>query len=334
MTRKQALGEADRRLARLTRIAALTLVLGVIVVGVAYFVDQRSDAGPTLADRRVAAADAAVKKDPNNAGLRLALALAMQADGRVDEALDQFTQVIAVQADNKVALNAKAGILVDRGDLAGAQPLYQKVVDVAKGGEFAGMDTELEQAYYGLATIAMKQSRPSDAVTSLEAAVKIGGTDADAWYLLGQAQLAAGSPDKAVSAEQNAVAFVPLGWGDPYKVMADAYTAQGKPELAEYANAMVDVTASRYEQARQRLTALTGGPAALQAFVGLGLLEEMQGDTQAAVDAYRRAVALDASNFTAKSGLARLTGGAAGSEAPSGAPASASPAAPTATAGA
>ena len=331
MAGKRSAGGADKRLDRLIRIAALVLVVGAVVVGVAYFLDQRVDPGPTLADRQVAAAEAAVQKSPNDVSLRLGLALAYQGAGRIDDALAQFDAVIKVQGDAKVALNAKAGILVDRGDLAGAQALYQHVVDVAKGGEFAGLDPELEKAYYGLADIAMKQNRTADAVTNLEEAVKIGSTDADAWYLLGKAQLAAGKTDKAIEAEKQAIAFVPVGWGDPYKVMADAYKAQNQPELAEYAGAMLDFAAGRLDQARQRLSAITNGPADAEAYTGLGLVTETQGDKQAAADAYRKALAIDPKNSTAESGLARVTGdtGASvspgSSAAPSAAPSSASP---------
>jgi tetratricopeptide (TPR) repeat protein len=316
MARKNTTNGADRRLNRLIGLAAVVLVVGAVLVGVAYFLDQRVDPGLSLADRRVVAAEAAVQEKPDDVGLRLALALSYRAAERPDDALAQFDTVIAAQADNKIALNAKAEILEGRGDLAGAQPLYQKVVDVAKDGEFAGMDTELARAYYGLASIAMAQSRPADAVTALEAAVRIGGTDADAWHLLGTAQLAAGNPDKAIEAEQNAITFVPVGWGEPYQVMADAYTAQGKPEYAEYANAMVDFAAGRNDQARQRLTALTGGPAALEAWVGLGLVTEKLGDTQAAIDAYGKALEIDKNNFTAQGGLARLVGDTGQSAAP------------------
>jgi len=326
MTEKQATGGSDKRLDRLIRIALLVLVVGTVLVGVAYVLDQRVESGPTLADRRVTAAEEAVKKSPNDAGVRLGLALAYHAAGRIDDAMAQYDAVLKVQPDAKVALNNKAGILVERGDLAGAQPLYQHVVDVAKGGEFAGMDTELARGYYGLADIAMRQNRAADAVKNLEEAAKIGGTDADTWYLLGKAHLAAGSPDKAIEAEQNAILFVPVGWGDPYQVMADAYTAMGKPELAEYAGAMLDFSAGKLDTARQRLVALTGGPAALEAAVGLGLVTETQGDAKAAADAYRKALAIDPENFTAQSGLARVTGGTGATPVPSGAPASAAPA--------
>ena len=49
-------------------------------------------------------------------------------------------------------------------------------------------------------------------------------SDADALYLIGTAYVATGETDKAETTLRAAVAFVPIGWAEPYTAMADAFT--------------------------------------------------------------------------------------------------------------
>ena len=102
------------------------------------------------------------------------------------------------------------------GQLDAAAKDYQAVVDIAKGGEMANVDPMLEAAYYSLGSIAMQQGKPADAIASLEKALAIKRSDADALYLIGTAYVATGETDKAETALRAAVAFVPIGWSEPY----------------------------------------------------------------------------------------------------------------------
>jgi tetratricopeptide (TPR) repeat protein len=315
-------------LRRLALAAALVLLVCTPIVAIGYLLDQHTDPGPTLADRRSADLEDAVRKQPRDIGLRLSLAATYLAAERSQDALGQYDAIIKVAPDNAVALLGKAGILEDGGDLAGAKPLYQHAVDVRKDGEMAKADADLQQAYYGLGSIAVKQGGFADAIAALESSVRIDSTDADAWYLLGVAQLGDGSPEQAVQAERKAVMFVPTEWSEPYETMAKAYAAQGLTANVAYALAMVDLVAKRYPEARQRLLPLANGPAAADATLGLGLVAEKQGDTADAIGWYRKALALDPHSLSASGGLGRLgidapsPSTAPASEAPSGSPAS------------
>jgi predicted TPR repeat methyltransferase len=76
---------------------------------------------------------------------------------------------------------------------------------------------------------------------------------------------------------------------------------------------------------RPQLQAIAGGPAALDALVGLGLVEEVSGDAAAAADWYRKALVVAPDDFTAASGLSRVVPsdegtGPAPTSAPSAAP--------------
>jgi tetratricopeptide (TPR) repeat protein len=314
---------SSKALNRLVLAAALVLIVGTPALVIGYLLDQRTDRGLTLAERRLAEAEATVRENPDNLGLRLSLAAVYLAAERPQDAVGQYEAVLKVQPENVVALLAKATILEEEASLDAAKPLYQEIVNLRKDGEFAKADADLQQAYYGLGSVAVQQRRFNDAVVALEAAARIDGTDADTWHLLGVAQLGVGAPEQAVQAERKAVMFVPTEWSEPYETMAKAYTAMGKTANAEYAQAMVDLVAKRYPDARQRLLPLVEGPAAADATIGLGLVAENEGDTKGAIEWYRKALALDPGSLSASGGLNRL--GVVVSAGPSAAPPSDAP---------
>jgi superkiller protein 3 len=306
---------SDRTLRRLTRAGVLILVTGVPLFAAVYYMDQHVDAGPSLADRRVEAAEQLVRKQPDNVTYRLGLAQAYVMSGRRDDALVQYDEVLKGEPGHRVALLGRGDLLRERGDLAGAAEMYTKLIGPAAKGEFAGADTTLAAAYYGLAAVQLAQRRPKQAVSTLEQVLQIDPTDADAWYLMGSASLRAGAPARAVEAFRKAVLFVPTGWCEPYGAMASAYKALKRAPSAQYARAMADFCGGRVTEARERLAGLTSGPAALDAMLGLGMVAEAQTDRAAAAGWYRKALKLDPKSFVALSGLTRL-----GQPAPAGSP--------------
>jgi tetratricopeptide (TPR) repeat protein len=305
---------SDRTLNRLIRGAILVLIVGIPLIGVIYFMDRWVPAGPTLAQRQVASLENAVRANPNNLGIRLQLAGAYTASNRYADALQQFDEALKADPKNRTAFLGRADVLRLSGDLAGAASGYQAVVDAAKGGEFAPVDTELQRAYYQLGWIALEQGRPADAIPLLTEAQKINKTDSDTLNLLGGAYFRTGAYGKAVDALRKAVLFVPTGWPEPYALLSQAYAKLGQADESEWAAAMADVVvkesgqaADRLASLTSRLASLTSGPAALDALTGLGLLSELQGDRSAAASWYRQVLARDANNFNAQVGLARVT---------------------------
>lgn len=297
---------SDSRLSRLLGIGVVILALGVPAFGVMYFRDQHVDRGPSLIDRQVVSAEAAVREAPGDIGLRLTLAAVYQSAGRLDAALSQYDQTLAVEAANRTALLGRGDVLVAQKDLPAAAVSFAKIVDAAKGGEFAAADPQLEKAHYRLGQIALQQGRVPAAVTSLEAAVRIEPTDADALYLLGTAQLRSGAPGRAVVSLGRAVAFVPTGWCEPYARLSQAYRSLARAPEAAYAAAMVDFCRGHPAVATSRLTGLTDGPVAVPAMLGLGLIAETGSDRAGAVGWYQKVLRADPKNFNASTGLARL----------------------------
>lgn len=308
---------SDRALSRLLRIGTLVLIIGIPLFGVVYFLDQRVSPGPSLDQRQVITAEAQVRKSPNNVAARLALAAAYRQDKRLDDALRQYDEILRVEPTHRAALLGRGEILYIKGDLAAAAATLQKITSAAATGEFAGADPQLEEAHYYLGAIAVKQDNGQTATAELSAALKIDGTDADAWYLLGTVQLKDGQAKNAVRSLRQALLYVPTGWCDPYGQLGAAYRNLGQLPQAEYAGAMLDFCQNRTVEAINRLKALAGGPEAVDAMLGLGMIAETGNNRDEAISWYRKVLAVNAGNTTAISALSRLGAAPAGSATPS-----------------
>jgi tetratricopeptide (TPR) repeat protein len=298
---------SDRQLDRwIKRVGALFLI--VLVAFVAFYVfDRYRDPGPTMVDRNILALEEAVRADPADTTSRGQLADLYVAAARYDEAITQYDAILETDRDTELAHFGRAKAYQASGGLDAATADFQAVVDIAKDGEMAHVDPLLNAAYFGLGSIALEQGRPQDAVTNLTLAANIRRADADSLNLLGTALVQTGEPEKAVEALQRAVAFVPLGWVEPYATMAQAYTDMGDPARAEWANAMADLSAGKPDEARTRLLAIADGEAALDAAIGLALVAETQNDGPTAVEWYSKALAIDPSNAAARLGLGRVS---------------------------
>jgi tetratricopeptide (TPR) repeat protein len=297
---------SDKTLSRLLWGGVIILVVGIPLFGVLYFLDQRVSGGPSLAQRQVASAEAAVRKDPNNIAARLNLAAAYRQAHRLDDAVDQYDEILRADKANRTALLGRATVLMGQGKLDEAGADYKAITGDSATGEFAAQDPQLQEAYYFLGEIYLKQGKLADALTQLEAALRIDRTDADAWYMYGAVLLKQGEPDKAIPALRQALLFVPTGWCEPYAQLASAYQKTNQAPQAEYAGAMVDFCSNKPDAAVRRLKTLTDGPEALDAALGLGMVAESVNNRGEAIEWYRKALALDPKNMTATTALGRL----------------------------
>jgi len=303
----------DQPKSRVTRLLVLVLVAGVLAFAGIYYQDQHVNAGPSMIERQTQSAEAAVKKAPNNIGARLELAAAYQLAKRSDDALKQYDVILKADKANRFALLGRGSALMAKGDLKAAAVAYHKITDVESKGEFAGADPQLEEARYFLGSIALKQGNTKVAITELKSALKIVRTDSDALYLLGVAQLKEGSTQLAIDSLKQALLFVPTGWCEPYSQLAVAYGKLGKAPQATYAGAMANFCLKKPDVAKTSLKTLTSGPVAVDALLGLGLIEETESHNAEAVSWYQKVLAVDRTNITAISALSRLGVGPASS---------------------
>ena len=305
MTRARG-GPSDRTLNRLIVGAVIVLLIGIPAIGVIYFLDRNVDPGPSMIQRTVDGAEAAVRNEPNKLSARLQLAGAYLAAERYADSVAQYTEVIAAEPANRNALLGRGKALLGSGDLAGAKRDFQTMVDDAVTGEMANADPQLQESYYLLGSIALKESRPADGEDLLLMALRIDRADADAMNLLGTAYLANGKPKDAVDVLRRAVAFVPTGWCEPYAQLTQAYTAVGDADGTAYAAGMVAFCEGRPDEATAKLQPLTNGAVAVDAMLGLALIAASQGDPATASTFYTKVLEKDPENFSALTGLKGL----------------------------
>jgi tetratricopeptide (TPR) repeat protein len=296
----------DRQLNRLIKRVALILVAGTVLFTGFYILDRWRPATAPIVDRRLSALEQAVRDNPEDIAARGTLADTYVAKGRYDEAVAQYNLILETGKADELAQYGRAGAYMSLGQLDAAAKDYQAVVDIARSGEMANVDPMLQAAYYGLGSIAMQQGRPGEAIAQLEKALAIKRSDADALYLIGTAYLATGETDKAEAALRGAIAFVPIGWSEPYTALAESFTKAGRTAEAEWAGAMADLVAGKPELAEPRLLALVDGDAAVDAAIGLGLLYETKGDGAAAATWYGKALATSPDNAAARLGMSRV----------------------------
>ena len=299
---------SDRTINRMIIGILAILAVGIPLIGALYFFDQTRDAGPSLADRAILAAEDAVQKSPNSITPRFNLAELYAAKGRYPEAITQYDEILKAKPDTAAVLigRGKAEAALDQLDAAVAD--FQKVIAGATGKEMSGFDQQLEAAYYNLGAVELKRDHPKEAADLLAKAIVINRTDADTLYLLGTALIQSGDAKSGTDALRLAVALVPTGWCDPYAELGVGYAAKQDAPGVAYSNGMVALCEKRYAEAQTQLTAASSGTYSLDAFIGLGLLAEEQGDQAAATDAYNKALALDPKNFAAITGLGRVSG--------------------------
>lgn len=300
----------DQLLDRLLLGFALVLVIGVPAFGVFYWFDRHPDPGPSMAERAVAEAEQAVRDAPSDLDARNRLAAAYVSAGRYQDGVEQFSESLVLAPDNRAALLGRglAYRMTDLPDLALAD--FERLVTVASGGEMAGVDPELQHAYYEIGLIHLAQDRAGEAVTALESALRINSSDADALYAYGSALIETGDPTRGVAALRRAVAFVPSGWCEPYYGMVGGYNALRDVAGAAYAGGMVAFCEGRLDQAAASLTPLVEGAYRIDAWLGLALVSAADGDSSAAISYYRQVLAEEPDNASALIGIGQLGGAA------------------------
>ncbi len=296
---------------------AAILIVGTVLLGVLYFLDQYRDAGPSLPDRAIQAAEDAVRQNPNSINARFALAGYYVAAERYQDAIGQYDEILKAQPKAFAVILGRGRAETKVKNLDAASKDFQAVIDELKGTEMAGSNQDLEAAYYELGTLRLSQGQTKAAVDLLTSAIKINRTDADALYQLGTALVASGDAATGRDALLSAVELVPVDWCDPYAELSKAYVALKDTAGASYANGMAAFCQKKYQEAASLLQAATTGSEAVRAFVGLGLMAEQQGDLAAAADAYRKALAKDPKNFLATTGLGRVNSGSDAAASPS-----------------
>ena len=297
----------EKQLNRWIKRIGLLLIVGIVAFVAFYAVDRFRASPAPIVDQQLAALEEAIRADPADTTSRGQLADLYFAKGRFEEAIAQYTVLIDANKEVYLASLGRARAYEKTSQYEPAIKDYEKVVEIGLTGEMANVDPSLAAAYYGLGTIALAQDKPADAIEPLKKSLAIQRTDGDALYALARAYLATDQAQLAIDPLKLAVALVPIGWPEPYTALEQAYTKTGDLDRAAWAAAMGAFADGDHATAETRLLAIADGPLALEASVGLGLVNESKGDTAAAAEWYRKALAIDPENQSAKLGLSRVS---------------------------
>ncbi len=311
---------SNRTLNRLILLCGLALVVGIPVMVFIYWNDRHVDPGGSMADRTVAAAEAAVEADPNDIQARDHLAAAYVSAKRYEEGITQFTEALQIDATDRAALLGRGIAYTEVDQLDAAAADFQKFIDGNGTGEFAKTDPQLEHAYYQLGVVQLQQGQAAKAAATLQQALAIDAGDADALYSLGVALDQTGDSKLAVSALKLAVAFVPAGWCDPYQELVTAYTALRQVDGTAWATGMVAFCQGNLDEADAALKPLVAGAMKTDALLGLALVAAKRGDNGSATTYYQQVLAIDPTNQSAEIGLSMLGAGASAVPPPAASP--------------
>jgi tetratricopeptide (TPR) repeat protein len=254
-----------------------------------------------------------VRDNPDEPSARLALAQYYMDSGSYEEAINQSEQILKVFPENDGALLINGVSQVRMGQPEAAIEPLEAFVAIHEEGEMAKVDTLLEASLYFLGESYLAIGETDQAINSLNKAIAINKTDADALYLLGLAYNAGGQHQMAVDQFHSAILFVP-DFTEAYQGMIESYTALGQPSYVAFARGMEAYSTKDYQTARTHLERAIGGlPSFAPAHVGLGLTLEQIGNMKEAKASLERALELHPNDFMATHALGRIEQQLAGS---------------------
>jgi len=240
------------------------------------------------------------------------LGVALQADGRVDEAADHYRRAIALAPDYPPVYNNLATAQRAKGQLAEAVATYQQALRLRP---------EYPEAQYNLANALIDAGKPAEAIEHFRIALRTIPASADVHNNLGIALMAQDKPDEAMAEFRAALEVDPVSvkahrnLGD---VLASAHrydeaiahyrrAAELDPADAalRYDFGSLLLEADRTEEAIAEFrAALRADPKSVQAHNNLGIALGSQGRMDEAIDHFRQALALQPDFEDAKRNLA------------------------------
>lgn len=286
-------------------LAALA-VASLIGFGVYYYYDRYVHPNETVLERQANQIESLVKKDPQNPTLRASVAAYYLDAGLTDQAILQAQEGLKLDAKNQAALVILGNAYRQKGDTASAIKYYKQVVELGKDNSSAFLDPRLEAVYYELGKIYDEQGKFKEAIQSLESALAIDRTDADALYTLGKVYQDQNDHKNAIKQFEQALRFDPT-YDQPYRKMVVSYNALGKKPEAAWAQGMISFTEGKYGDAAAQLEAvLRETPGLSQAYLGLGLAYEKMGKFEQAQTALHKYVEAKPDEFAGVDALGRV----------------------------
>ncbi len=279
------------------------LVLAAAVTAV--FLSRTSQNDSSELRQNIAQMEKAVKSDPHNADLRVALALGYYQADSLQQAISQLKTALDFNQNHQSALMLLGDIYMNLKRYPEAQACYQKLVELNPIEQMTFSSRQIEGAYYQLGAANYNMGNWTGAAAVLESTLIIDNSDSDAWYLLGKSYQKLEQFEKAVECFRKTVRYVP-NYKEAYQSMGECFEKLGQDVYARYAKAMVAYSSGSTQEALTQLQIITAEkPDYTDAVLGLALAYEKAGDTDKAKAAYEKVLELDPEDWLAKAKLGR-----------------------------
>ena len=239
------------------------------------------------------------------------LAVALQAEGRFDDAIAHYQRAIALRPDYSPAQNNLGTALRAEGRLEEAAAAYRRAIELR--GEYP-------EAHYNLANVLTDEGRAKEAAEHFRVALRSMSGSADVHNNLGIALVAEGKRDEAIDEFRAAVAEDP-GSPKSHRNLADALASAGRTEEAfiefrrasqlapadgalhyDFGSFLLEI--GRVDEAIAEFrTALKLTPRSVEAHNNLGIALGTKGQMPEAIAEFRAALAIDPNFADAKKNL-------------------------------
>jgi len=239
------------------------------------------------------------------------LAVGLQTEGRLDDAVNHYERAVALRPDYAPAYNNLGTALRAKGRLPDAVAAYQRAI---------GLRTEYPEAHYNLANALTDEGKPKEAAQHFRVALQAMPGSADVHNNLGIALADEGKRDDAITEFRAAVAADPAS-AKSHRNLADALSSVGRNDeaLIEFRRAAQLAPADgairydlgsflmeidRTEEAIVEFrAALKLSPRSVAAHNNLGIALATQGRMDEAIAHFRAALAIDPTFADAKKNL-------------------------------
>jgi len=287
-------------------LLATTSILLVTFFIIYYYNHYFFPGGNDSLDQNLLSLKQHILATPDDPSARIQLAALYFDRGDYDQVIEHGDTVLAANPENQDALYLVGLAYIQTGNPLKGIPLLAQFAEVRQASAMWRTDMYLEEVLYFLGGAYLQTNQLDLAKSTLNLALEIDHTDADALYLLGETFAKLGQTELAAEKYLVALDFVP-DFEAVYQALYDLDSTHSQPGRQAYAEAGLAFCHRDYSFALAKLDlALEASPRFTSAYVLLGLVYEGQGEPDMARQALEMALSLDPENFLAHHVLGRL----------------------------
>jgi tetratricopeptide (TPR) repeat protein len=268
---------------------ALSAVVAVLVLAIlalaglfAYqvYLDRQRAAESGAATRVIIALEKEVRKNPNDAALRVRMGEAYGAAKRFKEAVEQFNAALQIDPKHHGAYLDLGLVAMLTDEDTKAKRYFEKVIEITDTSQYSNLDPRREHAFYNLGVLALQANEYSDAAGYFKGALRIRKDASDTYLQLARALRGLGDLDAAINNAEIALAFDP-GYAEAHFLLGQIYAERKDDVNASYHYQRSAEEAPDADPPREALQAM----GSVEDWVAKAETREKSGDLQGAVEA-------------------------------------------------